>query len=151
MRDAKNKGVEDLILAEVYLEDPCNAHALAPASYRPNGAIQVDLVIQRRDVAAVCAAYPPVNFNPFSDDDPLVFSYPHEDDNIKRALALVEALFRYRRAYGIRLSQVQEQRRKADHDLISSWFSMRIGELEDYIKKIHGCEVRLCVIISYNC
>ncbi|THC90372.1 hypothetical protein EYZ11_010173 [Aspergillus tanneri] len=52
MRDAKNKGVEDLILAAVYLEDPCNAYALAPPSHRLDGAIQVDLVIQRSDFAA---------------------------------------------------------------------------------------------------
>ncbi|KAA8641572.1 uncharacterized protein ATNIH1004_011708 [Aspergillus tanneri] len=122
MRDAKNKGVEDLILAAVYLEDPCNAYALAPPSHRLDGAIQVDLVIQRSDFAAVCSAYPPVKFSPFSDGDPLVFSYPCGDNSTKRALALSEVLFRYRRVHGIRQSQAQEQGRKENHDLISYCF-----------------------------
>ncbi|KAL4761138.1 uncharacterized protein BDW70DRAFT_160004 [Aspergillus foveolatus] len=143
MRDAKNKGVEDLILAEVHLEDPCNAYALASASYRPNGAIQVDLVVQQGDVAAVCPAYPPVNFSPFSDGDPLVFSYPCGDNSTKRALALSEVLFRYRRVHGIRGSQVQEQARMENHDLISYWFSKCIEKIEGYVKETHGCETKL--------
>lgn len=150
MRDAKNKGVEDLILAEVHLEDPCNAYALAPPSHRPDGAILVDLVIQRSDFAAVCSTYPPVNFSPFSDGDPLVFSYPRGDNSTKRALALSEVLFRYRRVHGIRQSQVQEQGRQENHDLISYWFSKCIEKIEGYVKETHGCEVRLCWILSYN-
>lgn len=101
MRDAKSKGVEDLILAAVHLEDPCNAYALAHPSHRPDGAIQVDLVVQRNDIETVHSKYSPVNFAPFSDDDPLICSHSCGDNNMKRALAFSEVLFRYCRVQGI--------------------------------------------------
>ncbi|OJZ80477.1 hypothetical protein ASPFODRAFT_212700 [Aspergillus luchuensis CBS 106.47] len=96
MRDAKNKGVEDLILAEAYLEDPCNA------------------CLPRISAGELLS---------FRDGHPLVFSYPRRDNSTKRALALSEVLFRYRSVHGIRQSQVQEQARKENYDLISYWFN----------------------------
>ncbi|KAF7158690.1 hypothetical protein CNMCM6106_005480 [Aspergillus hiratsukae] len=138
MRDAKYKGIGGMILAEVQLEDPSNGYAPMYPSHRPAGAVLVDLAVLPEHTATVRSKYLPVNFAPFSDDDPSVCSQPGDDIDLKRALAFRRVLFRYDQAQRIRQSRVQLL--GLENELISNWFSKCMRELEDRVKAIHGCE-----------
>ncbi|KAH3438007.1 hypothetical protein KXW39_000827 [Aspergillus fumigatus] len=137
-QDAKDKGVGDMILAEVQLEDPSNRYAPEYQSHRPAGAILVDLAILPENTATVRSKYLPVEFAPFSGHDPLVWSEPGDDIDLQRALALRRVLSRYDKAQRIRQSQGQIPEPR--NELISNWFSKRMTELEGWVKAIHGCE-----------
>jgi hypothetical protein len=67
-QDAKNKGTEDMILAEVQLEDPSNGYAPMYPSHRPAGAVLVDLVVLPEHTVTVRSKYSSVDFAPFDDD-----------------------------------------------------------------------------------
>jgi hypothetical protein len=73
-----------MILTEVQLEDPSKGYAPAYPSHRPARAM---LVVLPEHAATVRSKYLPVNFAPFSGQDPLVFSEPGDDIDLKRALA----------------------------------------------------------------
>lgn len=109
MRDAKAKGIDDKILAEVQLEDPSSGYAPVHPSRRPAGAMLVNLAILPEHVPIIRSAYLPVSFAPLSDDDPLVFSQPDNDSDLKRAVASRKVLLRYYTAQSIRQSQAQER------------------------------------------
>jgi hypothetical protein len=100
-QDAKDKGIGDMILAEVQLEDPSNVYAPASLSHRPAGAMLVNLAILLEHAATVCSEYLLVNLTPFSNDDSLVCLQLGNDINLKRALALRIVLFRYAQAQRI--------------------------------------------------
>jgi hypothetical protein len=93
--DAKDRGIEDMILAEVQLEDPSNGYALMYLSHCLAGAIIVNLAVLLEYTTTVHSKYLLVNFTPFSDDDPLVCSQPGDNINLKRVLAFKRVLFRY--------------------------------------------------------
>ncbi|GFF50467.1 hypothetical protein IFM46972_09051 [Aspergillus udagawae] len=137
-QDAKDKGIGDMILAEVQLEDPSNRYAPEYQSHRPAGAILVDLAVLPEHTATVHSRYLPVKFAPFSGHDPLVWSEPGDDIDLQRALAFRRALSRYDKEQRIRQSQGQIP--GPENELISNWFSKRMTELEGRIKAIHGCE-----------
>ncbi|RHZ48752.1 DUF2841 domain-containing protein [Aspergillus thermomutatus] len=120
-QDAKDKGIGDMILAEVQLEDPSNGYAPAYLSHRPAGAVLVDLAVLPEHTATVRSKYLPVNFSPFSGDDPLVCSQPGDDIDLKRALAFRRVLSRYDKAQRIRQSRGQIP--GSENELISNWFS----------------------------
>lgn len=142
MRDAKAKGIDDKILAEVQLEDPSSVYAPVHPSRRPEGAMLVDLAVLPEHVSFIRSAYPPVRFTPFSEDDPLVFSQPDNDGDLKKAVACMKLLRGYHKARSIRQSLAQKWGPEV-HELIKHWFEKCIGALEGHIKEIHGCEVRL--------
>ncbi|GIJ92742.1 hypothetical protein Asppvi_002020 [Aspergillus pseudoviridinutans] len=137
-QDAKDKGIGDMILAEVQLEDPSNGYAPIYPSHRPAGAVLVDLAVLPEYTATVRSKYLPVNFTPFGDDDPLVCSQPGENIDLKRALAFNQVFFRYDQARRIQQSRVQLL--GIENELISNWFSRCMRELEGRVKVIHGCE-----------
>jgi hypothetical protein len=141
-QDAEGKGIGDMILAEVQLEDPSNGYAPAYPSHRPARAMLVDLAVLPEHAATVRSKYLPVNFAPFSGQDPLVFSEPGEDIDLKRALAFRRALSRYDTAQRIQRSRGQIT--GSENELVSNWFRKCKAELEGRIKAIHGCEVTLC-------
>jgi hypothetical protein len=87
-----------MILAEVPLEGPNNKYAPAYPSYRPAGAILVNLAVLPEHAATVPSKHLPVNIAPFSGDDPLVCSQPDDDIHLKRALAFRRVLFGYDKA-----------------------------------------------------
>jgi hypothetical protein len=89
--DAKDRGIEDMILAEVQLEDPSNGYARMYLSHCLAGAIIVNLAVLLEYTTTVHSKYLLVNFTPFSDDDPLVCSQPGDNINLKRVLALKES------------------------------------------------------------
>jgi hypothetical protein len=138
MRDAKDKGIGHMILAEVQLEDPSDGYAPAYSTRRPAGAMLVDLAVLPEHAATVRSKY----VAPFSSDDPLVCSEPGNDIDLKRALAFRKIISRYDKAQRIRQSRGQKP--GPENELISNWFSKRMTGLESRIKAIHGCEVRLC-------
>ncbi|EAW16824.1 uncharacterized protein NFIA_001730 [Aspergillus fischeri NRRL 181] len=139
MRDAEIKGIGDVILAEVHLEDPSNVYAPVYSNRRPAGAMLVDLAVLPEHAATVRSKYLPVkNFAPFSGDDPLVYLDPGDDTDLKRALAFRKIISRYDRARRIRQSRGQIP--GPENELISNWFSKCMTELEGRIKAIHGYE-----------
>lgn len=142
MRDAKAKGIDDKILAEVQLEDPSSVYAPVHPSRRPDGAMLVDLAVLPEHVSFIRSEYPPVRFTPFSDDDPLVFSQPDNDGDLKKAVACMKVLHGYRKARSIQQSQLQKGGPEL-YELINKWFGNCIGAVEGHIKTVHGCEVRL--------
>jgi hypothetical protein len=83
VRDAKDKGIGHIILAEVQLEDPSDGYALVYSTHRPAGAMLVNLAVLLEYAATICSKY----VAPFSSDDPLVYSEPGNDIDLKRALA----------------------------------------------------------------
>jgi hypothetical protein len=103
--DAKDKGIEDMIPAVVQLEDPSNGYAPAHPSHRPAGAMLVDLAVLPEHAATVRSKYLTVKFALFSGDDPLVWSEPGDDIDLKRALAFRRVLSRYDKARRIQQSQ----------------------------------------------
>jgi hypothetical protein len=100
-QDAKDKGIGDMILAEVQLEDPSNGYVSMYPSHRPAGVVLVDLAVLPEHTATVRSKYLPVNFAPFSGHDPLVCSEPGDDIDLKRALAFRRVLSRYDKAQRI--------------------------------------------------
>ncbi|KAF7182858.1 hypothetical protein CNMCM7691_002602 [Aspergillus felis] len=137
-QDAKDKGIGDMILAEVQLEDPSNGYAPEYQSHRPAGAILVDLAVLPEHAETIRSKYLLVEFAPFSGHDPLVWSEPDDDIDLQRALAFRRVLSRYDKAQRIRQSQGRIP--EPENELISNWFSKRMMELEGRIKTIHGCE-----------
>lgn len=137
-QDAEGKGIGDMILAEVQLEDPSNGYAPAYPSHRPARAMLVDLAVLPEHAATVRSKYLPANFAPFSGHDPLVCSEPGDDMDMKRALAFRRVLSRYDNAQ--RIQQSRGQISGPENELISNWFSKYMTELEGRIKAIHGFE-----------
>lgn len=141
IQDAKAKGIDGMILAEVQLENLSNVYAPVHPSHRPAGVMLVDLAVLPEHVSTIRSVYGPVTFTPFSDDDPLVFSQPGNDGNLKRAVACRKILRGYHTAQ-IRQPQRQDWGPE-EQELISNWFENRIGALKKHIKSIHGYVVRL--------
>ncbi|KAH1297216.1 hypothetical protein KXW28_009156 [Aspergillus fumigatus] len=69
-QDAKDKGIGDMILAEVQLEDPSNVYAPASLSHRPAGAMLVNLAILLEHAATL------VEFQRLSEDDLIIQMQP---------------------------------------------------------------------------
>ncbi|GFF59477.1 hypothetical protein IFM46972_11391 [Aspergillus udagawae] len=95
MAGVQSKGLHDVVIAAVPLQDPNYQRGADDKTVHPEGAILVDLAVHEEGVRRVLRQYGPTGFFPMSDDDPVILSQPSETMEDKQIAAYADLLGRY--------------------------------------------------------
>lgn len=135
MEDIKRKGLNDVVLDAIALQDlgaQHQAHGITKEAFL------VDLAVLEAGISRVLGKYGITKFVPLSSDDPIILQQTAEDLDSKKALCYQHLHFKYLQEYAKRCN-LAEVLGYEIHDILKDWYEERLKDICNRLKKLGYC------------
>ncbi|OGE46820.1 hypothetical protein PENARI_c104G01025 [Penicillium arizonense] len=138
MEDIKQKGLEDVVLDAIDLQELGAQHQTQDDHGITKEASLVDLAVLEIGISRVFEKYEITKFVPLSSDDPMVLQQPAEDLDSKRALCYQHLHSKYPQEYAKRCNLARTSGYEI-HNILKDWHEERLEDICNRLRKLGYC------------
>ncbi|CAG8205327.1 unnamed protein product [Penicillium salamii] len=138
MEDIKRKGLDDVVVDAVPLQELGAQRQAEDDHGNKTGAFQVDLAVLEAGITRVLGKYGIIKFVPLSNDDPIVLQQPTEDLDTKKALCYQRLHSLYSQEY-LKRQHLAETLGFEMQELWRDWYDESLKNIGNNLKKRGYC------------
>lgn len=135
MEDVKSKGLDDVVLDAIVLQDLNARHQAQDDQGNTIYAFPADLAVREGGISRVWAKYGIPKFVLLSIDDPIVLNQPTKDLDQKKALCYQRLHSRYLHEYGRRKSLAEVFGYEMSLDL-EKWYKVSLQDIGSRLRSL---------------
>ncbi|OGE47114.1 hypothetical protein PENARI_c063G11697 [Penicillium arizonense] len=137
-KDIKQKGLEDVVLDAIDLQELGVQHQGQDDHGIPKEASLVDLAVLETGISRVLGEYGTTKFVPLSSDDPIILQQPALDLDSKKALCYQHLHFKYQQEYTKRCNLAKVLGYEV-HNILRDWYEERLEDICNRFRKLGYC------------
>jgi hypothetical protein len=138
MEDFKIKGLDDVVVDAVPLQELGAQRQAQNDQGNTKGAFQVDLAVLEAGTSRVWGKFGITKFVPLSSDDPIVLQQPAEDFDSKKALCYQHLHSKYLQEYAKRCNLAKVLGFEI-HNVLKQWYEERLEDICNRLKTLGYC------------
>ncbi|CAG8621596.1 unnamed protein product [Penicillium salamii] len=135
MEDVKSKGLDDVVLDAIVLQDLSARHQAQDDQGNTIDAFPADLAVREAGISRVWAKYGIPKFVPLSIDDPIILNQPTKDLDQKKALCYQRLHSRYLHEHGRRKRLAEVFGYEISVDL-ENWYKVSLQDIGSRLRSL---------------
>ena len=138
MEDIKKKGLEDVVVDAIALQELGTQHQAHGDHGTTKEAFLVDLAVLEAGITRVVGKYGILKFVPLSSDDPIILQQPPEDLDSKKALCYQRLHSKYSHEY-VKRQRLTKSLGVEMNKLWTDWYDDCLREIGNHLRKLGYC------------